>query len=286
MDTYNKGKRTALLPVITGLVCIAVLVSLFFALKLYKAQTDENERLALELEQSRMETAVRTLSGTLRSVQTEKDRNEKQSTAERRLQLKNAYLENDREALITLVNPWNTITDDYEPHLTELGDGMLLDERAAGALEEMLKACKAAGGAPCPISGYRTQEYQQELFDNKVMRLMSSGYTADNAPAKAAESVAVPGTSEHQLGLAMDIVDEYYPELDYAQEWTGTQQWLIQHCTEYGFILRYPSESSEITGIIFEPWHYRYVGKTAAKKIAELGITFEEYISSENSTAA
>ena len=267
-----------LVPALLILLCLAVMGGLFYALRLFRLQNEENARLTGELDQSRMELSVRSLAEALRKEREEAAGQKEQTAAETRQQLKNRYLERDREALMTLVNPWQSIEASYEPHLTELGDKMLLDERAAGALEEMLRDCKAAGGAPCPISGYRTQEYQQELYDNKILRLMSSGYTAETAPAKAAESVAVPGTSEHQLGLAIDIVDEYYPELDYAQEWTGTQQWLIRHCAEYGFILRYPSEASEITGIIFEPWHYRYVGKTAAKEITESGLTFEEYL--------
>ena len=88
----------------------------------------------------------------------------------------------------------------------------------------------------------------------------------------------MPGTSEHQLGLALDIIDTGYTNLDEGQEDTATQQWLMAHCWDYGFILRYPNGTTDITGIIYEPWHYRYVGRTAAAQIHELGVTFEEYI--------
>ena len=101
---------------------------------------------------------------------------------------------------------------------------------------------------------------------------------ADTARVEAAKVVAVPGTSEHQLGLALDIIDTGYTNLDEEQEDTATQQWLMAHCWDYGFILRYPNGTTDITGIIYEPWHYRYVGRTAAAQIHELGVTFEEYI--------
>ena len=90
--------------------------------------------------------------------------------------------------------------------------------------------------------------------------------------------VAVPGTSEHQLGLALDIVDMNHQILDESQEETDTQQWLMAHSWEYGFILRYPNDKSEITGIIYEPWHYRYVGRDAAREIYEQGVCLEEYL--------
>ena len=109
-------------------------------------------------------------------------------------------------------------------------------------------------------------------------RLLDEGVSMEDAPAVAAESVAVPGTSEHQLGLAADIIDEHYPNLDKGQEETGTQKWLMENCWRYGFILRYPNGTTDITGIIYEPWHYRYVGVDYAKEITDLGVTLEEYV--------
>ena len=99
--------------------------------------------------------------------------------------------------------------------------------------------------------------------------------------AKAAKEVAVPGTSEHQLGLAVDIVDTQNQVLNRAQEDTAVQQWLMEHCYEYGFILRYPQDKSDDTGIIYEPWHYRYVGTEAALAIRDQGVTLEEYLNEE-----
>ena len=90
--------------------------------------------------------------------------------------------------------------------------------------------------------------------------------------------MAVPGTSEHQLGLALDIVDVANQVLDERQENTEVQKWLMKNSWKYGFILRYPTDKSDITGISYEPWHYRYVGKEAAKEIYEAGICLEEYL--------
>ena len=91
-------------------------------------------------------------------------------------------------------------------------------------------------------------------------------------------NVALPGTSEHALGLALDLISNEYTELDERQEETPEAKWLAQNCHKYGFILRYPPEKTNITGIIYEPWHYRYVGEEHAAKIMEKGITLEEYL--------
>lgn len=127
-------------------------------------------------------------------------------------------------------------------------------------------------------SSYRTQAKQQELYENKLQRLIEEGYSYENAVTEAGTVVAVPGTSEHQTGLALDIVDASYQILDQGQEDTLVQQWLIEHSWEYGFVLRYPNAKSEITGIIYEPWHYRYVGREAAREMTELDLCLEEYV--------
>ncbi|MDD6502952.1 MAG: M15 family metallopeptidase, partial [Oscillospiraceae bacterium] len=152
-------------------------------------------------------------------------------------------------------------------------------ERCADDLMDMLADCKArSGGIPVVCSSYRTQAKQQSLYDNKVKRLMKQGYSYETALTEAAKVVAVPGTSEHQLGLAVDIVDKSYQILDKKQETTAVQKWLMEHAWEYGFILRYPNGTTDLTGIIYEPWHYRYVGRDAAADIRDKGVTLEEYI--------
>ena len=183
------------------------------------------------------------------------------------------------QELLTLVNPWNSVEyAGFEPRLTGIGNGQQVDERCADDLKRMLSDCSAAGNAPAVCSAYRSQEAQAQLFENKVQRLMATGMSAEEAEPRAALEVARPGTSEHELGLAVDVVDANHPALDQSQERTATQQWLMENCWQYGFILRYPNGSSGITGYIYEPWHYRYVGLEAAQQIHQLGITLEEYL--------
>lgn len=111
---------------------------------------------------------------------------------------------------------------------------------------------------------------------------MAQGLSQTEAQKQAATEAAVPGTSEHQLGLAVDLVDASYQVLDEAQASTPAQQWLMAHCWEYGFILRYPAEKQDITGIIYEPWHYRYVGRDHAQAIRQSGQCLEEFLQAEH----
>lgn len=180
--------------------------------------------------------------------------------------------------MLTLVNPWNPLPEDYACTLTQLSNGHSVDERCYPDLQAMMDACRAAGQKPVICSSYRSREKQEELFQSKVDRLIAQGYSRENAKTEAARSVALPGTSEHQLGLAVDIVDLSNQNLDSTQKTTAVQQWLMAHSWEYGFILRYPSDKSDLTGIIYEPWHYRYVGKDAAEEIYRQGICLEEYL--------
>lgn len=189
-----------------------------------------------------------------------------------------AGVSKEEEWKLRLVNPWNSLPEDYAVTLTNLKDGHAIDERCYPDLQNMMDDCRAAGLSPLICSSYRTNETQKRLFEDKVSRLLSQGYSQEKARTEAAKAVAVPGTSEHQLGLALDIVDVNNQNLDESQENTEVQKWLMEHSWEYGFILRYPNGKSQVTGIIYEPWHYRYVGKEAAREIYEQGICLEEYL--------
>ena len=186
------------------------------------------------------------------------------------------------DELLTVVNPWNPLPEDWVCDLVTLSDGRRVDSRCYEAFEEMMAACRDAGYAPFLCSAYRTQETQQSLYDNKVQRLMNSGMGEEEAKVEAAKAVAIPGTSEHQLGLAVDIVDANMQDLTDEQEKTETQKWLMANSWRYGFIHRYPNDKTDITGIIYEPWHYRYVGRAAAQDIFNRDITLEEYVGKTN----
>lgn len=179
---------------------------------------------------------------------------------------------------LMLVNPWNSLEKDYTIQVSTLTNGLEVDHRCYADLQAMLKACKADGFSPIVCSAYRSWEGQEGLYQDKVDSFLSQGYSQSEAEEEAGKVVAAPGTSEHQLGLAVDIVDENYQILDEAQEKTDVQKWLLEHCWEYGFILRYPNDKRDATGIIYEPWHYRYVGKEHAAEIRKQGVCLEEYL--------
>ena len=179
---------------------------------------------------------------------------------------------------LRLVSAAHPLPEDFEvPELTKLKGGHAIDSRVYPALQQMMDDCRAAGLNPVICSSYRTHDKQEELFQKKVNTLRKQGYSQEEAETEAARWVARPGTSEHETGLAVDIVDKSYQLLDEKQEQTPVQQWLMAHCAEYGFILRYSVEKSDLTGIGYEPWHYRYVGVEAAKAITEQGLCLEEY---------
>jgi D-alanyl-D-alanine carboxypeptidase len=153
-----------------------------------------------------------------------------------------------------------------------------VDSRCYEDLDDMIDALYAEDLVPVICSSYRTTDVQQSLFDGQIDYFVNQGMSWEDARVAAAREVAVPGTSEHQLGLAVDIVDVSYPYLDDYQADTAAQKWLMEHCYDYGFILRYPTGTTEITGIIYEPWHYRYVGVEVAKDIQAQNVTLEEYL--------
>ncbi|MCI8524645.1 MAG: M15 family metallopeptidase [Oscillospiraceae bacterium] len=186
----------------------------------------------------------------------------------------------DADWALRLVNPWNALPQDYTVTLVQLRNGQAVDERCYPDLQAMMDACRAAGLSPLICSSWRSWEDQAALYQSKVAQFEARGYDRDSAEAEAGQIVAVPGTSEHQLGLAVDIVDESYQHLDEAQARTAVQQWLLEHCWEYGFVLRYPPEKSGLTGIIYEPWHYRYVGRVAARAMRQQDVCLEEYLAS------
>lgn len=152
------------------------------------------------------------------------------------------------------------------------------DKRAAPDLEALLEACNSEGYQLMPCSGYRDVAYQTGLFERQVKQEEDRGAPEEDARSAAATVVAEPGTSEHNLGLAVDFgtVDNQKIDESFAQE--PVFQWLQENAWKYGFILRYPQDKESVTGIVYEPWHYRYVGKEAAEQIHSRGVCLEEYL--------
>lgn len=181
---------------------------------------------------------------------------------------------------LTLVNQDTPMAEGYVPELAEVENGYRFDARAADKLKAMLAAARQAGLDPIICSAYRDNATQTGLYRKQVQKQIARGLDRAAAEEKARTVVAYPGTSEHQLGLAADIVARSYQLLDDQQAQTAEARWLKEHCAEYGFILRYPTDKTSLTGVIFEPWHYRYVGEEAAREIMGQGICLEEYLES------
>ena len=154
----------------------------------------------------------------------------------------------------------------------------VVDARIAEALRQMVNDAAAAGVKLKPTNGYRSIARQQELWDARVKTLMEGGLSQADAETKAIDYTSAPGTSDHNTGLGLDIVSEDHPAKDAGFAETAAAQWLAEHAADYGFILRYPSDKTEATGMDYEPWHYRYVGSEQAHKIKESGLCLEEYL--------
>ena len=182
---------------------------------------------------------------------------------------------------LILVNKQNPLPEDYEVFLGTINGSLSADERIIGDIYDMLNAASADGVNLMICSAYRSSEKQTTLFNNKMNKLMGRGMSYLEAYKEGSMSVTPPGTSEHQLGLALDILTGSYTAMDDGFADTEAGKWLAANSDKYGFILRYPKGKEEITGIVFEPWHFRYVGKEYAREITEKGICLEEFLSGD-----
>ena len=182
---------------------------------------------------------------------------------------------------LMLVNADHLLPEDYTFEKVVIEDNFTFDARAAQALTETPEAGRAAGYSLRIVSTYRTVERSDYLYTSKVSEYQALGYSEEDAAVEAARWVAPPRQSEHNAGLAIDVVsrdyDQVYGDLMHEFEDFPAFTWLSEHCAEFGFILRYPEDKQEITGITYEPWHYRYVGVEHAQKMQELDLCLEEY---------
>ena len=187
--------------------------------------------------------------------------------------------------LVSAEHPYTLKKPSDLVNIGDVGPNLLLSRadmqgcrEAVKALAEMNDAMMADGLEPMRVtSAYRSVSYQEGLFQNKIQRVMAAGTTdPEEAEALAAREVARPGTSEHHTGLAFDLTGPDGRLESFEQ--TPVAGWMAAHAYEFGFIKRYPGEKAPLTGIIDEPWHFRYVGTEAAKAIFEQGICLEEYV--------
>lgn len=178
---------------------------------------------------------------------------------------------------IILVNKQHPIPDDYEFPLGTIRGSMRCDERVISPLLEMMKAADNDGVTLIICSPYRDMDRQTMLFNNKVDKYMKAGMSYMEAFNYASQAVTVPGSSEHQIGLAIDIITDNYTSLDEGFADTAAGKWLAENSYKFGFVLRYPEGKENITSIEFEPWHFRYVGVDAATVMAENDMCLEEF---------
>ena len=179
---------------------------------------------------------------------------------------------------LILVNRYNFLDEDFVPPLASIGGGHYFDARAADALLSMMESARSEGLSPIVLSPYRSIARQRTLFDNQVNRQIDAGLSPNDAFEAARRVVAYPGSSEHNLGLGVDIVADNYRILTAGFGRTPEGIWLAENAHRYGFVLRYPYHKQDITNIIYEPWHFRYVGIPHAERMFDGDMVLEEYV--------
>ena len=207
-----------------------------------------------------------------------KDNNEINENAVGEVQKSDVSLLSADDWQLVLINKQHPVPDDYTFNLAKITGNMQCDERIRDDLLAMMQGARKDGVNLVICSPYRDMSRQTMLFDRKINNYMGRGYSYMEAYKIASQTVTVPGASEHQIGLAVDIICDNYSLLDAGFGDTDAGKWLREHGEEYGFILRYPSGKEYITGIEYEPWHFRYVGKVAATEIMENDLCLEEFV--------
>lgn len=180
---------------------------------------------------------------------------------------------------LMLIDRFTPLAEDFENTIVlEDAGGKLLEKQAAGQCRLMLSAAKADGVNIKLLSGYRSREYQQTLWHKSISALMGSGMSYQQAVAETGKTLALPGCSEHNSGLAADLATEHADDTEDDFYSSPQGRWLCKNAARFGFILRYPRMKEHITGISYEPWHYRYVGSEAAGFIRSGGLCLEEFL--------
>lgn len=179
---------------------------------------------------------------------------------------------------LILTNAEYPVPEDYEVELESIpGTEQSVDKRIYEPLMAMIGDMKAQGLSPIVCSGYRTLDKQEKLFNRKVLSFVKAGHTKEESYNLARQTISIPGSGEHCLGLAVDFYTRRYHKLERAFEDTPESKWLVEHAQDYGFVMRYGENKTDITGIQYEPWHYRYVGVEAANYMKDNELSLEEF---------
>lgn len=182
---------------------------------------------------------------------------------------------------LRLVRADNPLDADFVPELTEIERGEMFDSRAVTHLKQLIADAREAGYTVYVCSGYRAYETQSWIWWNHIEKYMAAGMTQEEAEAATRLAVNYPGGSEHQLGLAADLLEDEKQDMEPYIGGTGLMLWLEEHCADYGFVIRYPDGKTDITGVEYEPWHLRYVG-SCARYIMEHDLCLEEFLALYN----
>lgn len=179
---------------------------------------------------------------------------------------------------LILTNAEYPVPEDYEVELEAIpGTEQSVDKRIYEPLIAMIGDMKDQGLSPIVCSGYRTLDKQEKLFNRKVLSFVKAGHTKEESYNLARQTISIPGSGEHCLGLAVDFYTRRYHKLERAFEDTPESKWLVEHAQDYGFVMRYGENKTDITGIQYEPWHYRYVGVEAANYMKDNELSLEEF---------
>lgn len=179
---------------------------------------------------------------------------------------------------LILTNAEYPVPEDYEVELEAIpGTEQSVDKRIYEPLMTMIGDMKDQGLSPIVCSGYRTLDKQEKLFNRKVLSFVKAGHTKEESYNLARQTISIPGSGEHCLGLAVDFYTRRYHKLERAFEDTPESKWLVEHAQDYGFVMRYGENKTDITGIQYEPWHYRYVGVEAANYMKDNELSLEEF---------
>lgn len=266
----NERKRKNILPAVIITLIVMALIFVFIATTtLFKKSDDTGETAGNSVE--------------VPSSTQEQSSQESSTDTSLEQQVSEPVIDKNQWNL-KLVNKSNPLPESFSPDLSYIDEEYMVagfprarfDSRAIDQLISLMDAAKADGINILVRTGYRTYSHQSNLYNSKIAEFKNKGYPDSDAVVEAAMVVAPPGTSEHNLGLAVD-----FNSLSESFENTKEFRWLSEYAADYGFILRYPKDKQDITGYIYEPWHYRYVGVEHARAIKEQGLCLEEYLNQQ-----
>lgn len=278
MENNNKkgiSKRTLRTKIILLVILAVIMVPLII---LYESVGDTTPKIKL-YDRNQTENSSENQEAQTTEPQTEPVSEEPQAVPETKTAEKKPAtiipITDAEKWNLAIINTKYPLPDSYAPTLSNAisGSNIQLDSRVSERYAEMYAAAKLSGCVLTPYSGYHSYALQETNYNRKVNFYVNQGISAEEANQKASAQVLPAGCSEHNAGLAMDIVSA---SSDFIN--TKEYKWLCENAYNYGFILRYPEDKTAITGMNFEPWHWRYVGTQAAKEMKEKNQCLEEYL--------